>query len=91
MAARERRPQQKPERELPVDINIDKEKLKHAFDVSHFFDINAILRGIELTMVGGNSLHDPSECIGPVTDIVQPTELCRTLACSPPTITGRLL
>lgn len=52
MAARERRPQQKPERELPVDINIDKEKLKNAFDLSHF-DINAILRGVELTMVGG--------------------------------------
>jgi hypothetical protein len=30
----------------------DKEKLKKAFDFSHF-DINAILRGIQLTLVGG--------------------------------------
>lgn len=50
MEARERRPQPKPERELPVEI--DKEKLKKAFDFSHF-DINAILRGAELTLVGG--------------------------------------
>lgn len=47
--ARQRRPaSSKPE--LPVDI--DKEKLKKAFDISHF-DLNAILRGIELTLVGG--------------------------------------
>lgn len=52
MEARERRPQLKPERELPVDIDIDKEKLKKAFDLSHF-DINAVLRGVELTLVGG--------------------------------------
>ena len=30
----------------------DKEKLKKAFDVSHF-DLNAILRGAQLTLVGG--------------------------------------
>lgn len=52
MEARERRPQAKPERKLPVDI--DKEDLKKAFDLSHF-DINAILRGAELTLVGGTS------------------------------------
>lgn len=45
--ARQRRPS-KPE--LPVDI--DKEKLKKAFDISHF-DLNAVLRGVELTFVGG--------------------------------------
>lgn len=57
MAARERRPQSKAERvELPVDI--DKEKLKKAFDVSHF-DINAVLRGAELTLVGGKRHHRP--------------------------------
>lgn len=50
MEARERRPKPKPERELPVDI--DKEKLKKAFDISHF-NVNAILRGAELTLVGG--------------------------------------
>lgn len=37
---------------LPVDI--DKEKLKKAFDISHF-DINAVLRGIQLTLVAGMS------------------------------------
>lgn len=50
MEARERRPQAKQERKSPVDI--DKEDLKKAFDLSHF-DINAILRGAELTLVGG--------------------------------------
>ncbi|KAH6652092.1 transmembrane protein UsgS [Truncatella angustata] len=37
----------------------DKEKLKRAFDLSHF-DINAILRGIQLTLVGANrALQNP--------------------------------
>jgi hypothetical protein len=35
-----------------VPIQIDKEKLKRAFDVSHF-DLNAVIRGIQLTLVGG--------------------------------------
>lgn len=52
--ARQRRP---PKPELPVDL--DKEKLKKAFDISHF-DLNAVLRGVELTLVGGayTCLHD---------------------------------
>lgn len=53
MAARERRPpgqQQAQQQSSPVEI--DKEKLKKAFDISHF-DINAILRGVQLTLVGG--------------------------------------
>lgn len=58
MEARERRPQAKAEeRKLPIDI--DKEDLKKAFDLSHF-DINAILRGAELTLVGGEF-----DCDGP--------------------------
>jgi hypothetical protein len=40
------------------NVNIDKEKLKKAFDVSHF-DINAVLRGVQLTLVGG--LHLPCD------------------------------
>jgi hypothetical protein len=32
--------------------HIDKEKLKKQFDISHF-DINAVLRGVQLTLVGG--------------------------------------
>jgi hypothetical protein len=35
-----------------VEDNIDKEKLKKAFDLSHF-DLNAVLRGMQLTLVGG--------------------------------------
>jgi hypothetical protein len=34
------------------ELQIDKEKIKKAFDVSHF-DINAVLRGAQLTLVGG--------------------------------------
>lgn len=49
MEARERKPHRD---HLPVDI--DKEKLKKAFDISHF-DINAVLRGIQLTLVAGMS------------------------------------
>lgn len=49
MEARERKPHSQREH-LPVDI--DKEKLKKAFDISHF-DINAVLRGIQLTLVAG--------------------------------------
>ena len=36
-------------------VNLDKDKLKQQFDVSHF-DINAILRGMQLTFVGGTGL-----------------------------------
>ncbi|PSR77231.1 transmembrane protein UsgS [Coniella lustricola] len=63
MAARQRHPeqeqaQQHEKHDLPLDI--DKEKLKKAFDVSHF-DLNAILRGIELTLVGANrALQNPA-------------------------------
>jgi hypothetical protein len=60
MAARERRPpghQQAHQQSSPVEL--DKEKLKKAFDISHF-DINAILRGVQLTLVGGTLLHPPS-------------------------------
>lgn len=60
MAARERRPaaqQQAQQQSTPVEI--DKEKLKKAFDISHF-DINAILRGVQLTLVGGTITRPPS-------------------------------
>lgn len=33
--------------------HIDKDKLKQKLDVSHF-DLNAVLRGAQLTLVGGN-------------------------------------
>jgi hypothetical protein len=35
-------------------LGIDKEKFQKAFDVSHF-DVNAILRGVQLTLVGGKT------------------------------------
>lgn len=52
MEARERRPQPNKAKDLDLPVDIDKDKLKKAFDFSHF-DINAILRGAELTLVGG--------------------------------------
>lgn len=61
MAARERRPpgqQQAQQQSTPVEL--DKEKLKKAFDISHF-DINAILRGVQLTLVGAHrALQNPA-------------------------------
>lgn len=57
MAARERRPQgQQQAQQQSTPVEIDKEKLKKAFDISHF-DINAILRGVQLTLVGGTMSH----------------------------------
>jgi hypothetical protein len=38
--------------------HIDKDKLKQKLDVSHF-DLNAILRGVQLTLVGGVSGPKP--------------------------------
>lgn len=36
----------------PKPIEIDAERLKAKFDLSHF-DLNAVLRGVQLTFVGG--------------------------------------
>lgn len=91
MEARERRPQSKLEtkleKALPAEIN--KEKLKKAFDFSHF-DINAILRGIELTLVGGvySEVQVPSCCLA-LTPTLQQTELFKIQACSPVNTTSR--
>jgi hypothetical protein len=38
-----------------VERNVDTNKLKEKFDVSHF-DANAVLRGMQLTLVGGELL-----------------------------------
>lgn len=40
--------------ETPVEqrLPLDKDKFKKQFDVSHF-DFNAIIRGVQLTLVGG--------------------------------------
>lgn len=35
-----------------LEEKLDKEELKKTFDISHF-DFNAILRGVQLTLVGG--------------------------------------
>ncbi|EJT75249.1 hypothetical protein GGTG_05186 [Gaeumannomyces tritici R3-111a-1] len=44
----------------PVDLHLDKEKVKKAFDVSHF-DLNAVLRGAQLTLVGAHrALQNPA-------------------------------
>lgn len=39
-------------------VDIDKEKLKEKFDTSHF-DINAVIRGAQLTLVGGMHTFTP--------------------------------
>ncbi|ROW07409.1 hypothetical protein VMCG_03725 [Cytospora schulzeri] len=58
MEARERKPHSQRDHHIPVDI--DKEKLKKAFDISHF-DINAVLRGIQLTLVAAHrALQNPA-------------------------------
>lgn len=93
MEARERRPKGKTEKGEAVDVAIGKEELKKAFDLSHF-DINAILRGAELTLVGGalNILHLRllGRHHGLGTDSLQPTELCRTQLCLQVNITNKL-
>ena len=38
--------------EEKLEEKLDKEELKKGFDISHF-DVNAILRGVQLTLVGG--------------------------------------
>lgn len=40
---------------MPQLDELDKEKLKKAFDISNF-DLNAVIRGIQLTLVGGMSM-----------------------------------
>lgn len=41
-----------------IDQNVDTEMLKKQFDVSNF-DPNAVLRGMQLTLVGGESVSVP--------------------------------
>lgn len=48
------------ERKMPLLDEVDKEKLKKALDMSHF-DLNAVLRGIQLTLVGAHrALQNPA-------------------------------
>lgn len=50
----------------PKPIDIDTERLKAKFDLSHF-DLNALLRGVQLTFVGGTpSLSGPPSALQPV-------------------------
>ena len=51
-------PTSKPAPHVHDPVYIDKQKLKKAFDVSRF-DVNAILRGIQLTLVGGKQAPQP--------------------------------
>lgn len=47
------------ERRTDPALPIDKEKLKKQFDISHF-DINAVIRGVQLTLVGAHrALQNP--------------------------------
>ena len=82
------------EHQVPhIPVEIDKEKLKKAFDVSHF-DINAVLRGIQLTLVGGEQICSRVQYItrGLGTDdrrYLQLTGLSRIPVSSHPSITDR--
>lgn len=49
--------------ESRIASQLDKEEVKKAFDTSHF-DLNAILRGIQLTLVGGSHPQDARD-LGP--------------------------
>lgn len=46
------------------NLKLDKDKLKEAFDLSSF-DVNAVIRGAQLTLVGGASLVFPLPCFSP--------------------------
>lgn len=47
------------------NLHIDKQKLKKQFDTSNF-GLNAILRGVQLTLVGG--LHIPNSLFARVVE-----------------------
>jgi hypothetical protein len=55
------------------------------------FDPNAILRGAQLTVVGGKSVQSTVACLYSLTDTSKPTEHCRTRNSSPLSTTDRLL
>jgi hypothetical protein len=73
--------------ELNLSSN-DKERLKKAFDLSSF-DLNAVLRGIQLTLVGGTSSHLRPISSGIDSDI-QHTAPSKTPTSSPIPTIGRL-
>lgn len=79
--------------------HIDKDKLKEHFDISHF-DLNAIIRGIQLTLVGGmQSIISamPAPSILEIRHLIplaadtepQPIEHCRTPRYLPRSTTDR--
>lgn len=71
----------------PIGIEREQQQRK-TFDISNF-DINAVLRGAQLTLVGGEKRHSFP---GPRVELtsLQPTELCRTRTCSRQNTTSRL-
>lgn len=72
-------------------LHVDKTKIKEAFDISHF-DINTVIRGAQLTLVGGKySLclaiqHDTLTSFGSL----KPIEPFRIPPYSPTITTARL-
>ena len=67
---------------------IDKEKLKEKFDISHF-DLNAVIRGIQLTGVGGMFTSQLPLAMPDTDAESQPIERFRTQTSSPRNTTGR--
>ncbi len=69
---------------------IDRERLRRAFDTSHF-NLNAVLRGVQLTLVGGEpQLPKRSFSLGTDHRSLQPTERFRTRPFSRLITTGKL-
>lgn len=68
---------------IQVDKDKLKEKLEEKFDLSHF-DFNAIIRGAQLTLVGGKYLYciqylrSGSSVVGTANTMTQPIEHFRT-------------
>lgn len=55
------------------------------------FDPNAILRGAQLTVVGGKHLQQTVACLDSLTDRIKPTEHYRIQNSLPPSTIDRLL
>jgi hypothetical protein len=77
-----------------IDKDKLKEKLEEKFDVSHF-DPNTVIRGAQLTLVGGEEqlfpiLHIPTRSIVTYQYLIQLIAHFKTQHCSPPITIAKL-
>lgn len=76
---------------LPLDkLPLDKETLKQEFDLSHF-DINSVIRGAQLTLVGGKLSKTAGDMLfwNRLADCKKLTERSRIRPSSPPITTDK--